>query len=248
MGDALKELKRDMVFNLCQYGNGEVWKWGGDYGHLWRTTGDLGVATGSFVPGFYTIGMRNARHWQSARPGAWNDPDYIMIGWVGNARNMSTGIKITLTPNEQYAYMSLWSLMAAPLFFSGDMAKLDTFSLNVLCNHEVIAVDQDALGRQGQVIRNDSTGMVMMKPLADGSTAIGLFNFPGDTQNPADYFIWEAAGDGSRVIKCTAAELGIKGKFLVRDLWTQKDLGVFSSHVEVTVPYHGVRMLRIIPQ
>ena len=99
--------------------------------------------------GFYHIGLSNAQHWQYAKPGQWNDPDYILIGWVGSAHGQTVGHLTTLTGNEQYSYMSMWSLMAAPLIFSGDMTRLDDFTLNILCNHEVIAVNQDPLGSQG---------------------------------------------------------------------------------------------------
>ena len=118
MSDQLKKLDRDIVFNLCQYGMGDVWQWGGDVGNSWRTTGDLGVARSTHLPGFYSIGFSNARHYEFARPGAWNDPDYILIGWVGDAHGMGVGKKTTLTPNEQYSYISMWALMApAPLIF-----------------------------------------------------------------------------------------------------------------------------------
>jgi alpha-galactosidase len=246
MWKELKSINRDIIFNLCQYGMGDVWKWGSEAGNSWRTTGDLGLSSGSFLPGFYTIGMTNATHWEYAHPGAWNDPDYIMIGWVGNAHGMGNGIKTTLTSNEQYAYISMWSLMAAPLFFSGDMANLDSFSLNVLCNNEVIDIDQDVMGHQAKVLRNDQNGMIMVKDLADHSKAVGLFNFPGDKKNPVDYFAWENVGDGSRRISFTSAEIGVHGKFKVRDVWSQKDLGVFEKRFEIKVPYHGVMLLKII--
>jgi len=245
MGDVLKKTGRDIVFNLCQYGMGDVWKWGNEAGQSWRTGPDLGTATGSFIPGFYNTALNNSQYWQYARPGAWNDPDYITIGWVGSSSRDGQGRKTGFTPNEQYSYMSLWTLMASPLFFSGDMSKLDAFTVNVLCNHEVIAVDQDVLGKQGKIIRNDSTGMVMAKDLSSSAKAVGLFNFPGNKKNPVDYFVWDTRGDGSKKIRVTASELGMSEKFRVRDLWTQKDLGVFENYFETDVPYHGVMLLKI---
>ncbi len=245
MGDALKQSGRDMVFNLCQYGMGDVWKWGGEAGHSWRTGPDLGTATGSFLPGFWNMGLNNSEHWSYAQPGMWNDPDYITIGWVGSSSGKAGGRKTSLTQNEQYAYMSMWSLMASPLFFSGDMSKLDDFTLNVLCNNEVIQVNQDALGRQARIIRNDSTGMIMVKELADGSKAIGLFNFPGRKDDPAAYFVWDTRSDGTRKISFTPEEIGIKGKFKVRNVWTQRDIGNYKDSFEMEVPYHGVQFLKI---
>jgi alpha-galactosidase len=231
MWGELQKQNRDIVFNLCQYGMGEVWKWGGDVGHCWRTTGDLGLERSSELPGFYKIGFSNAKHWENARPGAWNDPDYILIGWVGDAHGMGEGKKTTLTPNEQYSYMSMWSLMAAPLIFSGDMAKLDAFTLNVLCNAEVIAVDQDPLGQQAKILRQTSDELVLVKELADGSKAVGLFNL----------------SSLPRKMSVSWNELGISGNRPVRDLWRQKDIGAFDQTYEVEVPRHGVSLVSVRP-
>ena len=231
MWNELQKLDRDVVFNLCQYGMGDVWKWGGEVGNCWRTTGDLGLERGARLPGFYRIGFSNAQHAEYARPGGWNDPDYILIGWVGDARGMGIGKKTTLTPNEQYSYMSMWSLMAAPLIFSGDMARLDPFTLNVLCNAEVIGVDQDSLGRQGKILRQTRDEFVLVKELEDGSKAVGLFNL---ADQPAKLAI-------------TWADLGLTGNQRVHDLWRQKDLGKYRSQYETQVPRHGVALLRLSP-
>ena len=135
--------------------------------------------------------------------------------------------------------------MASPLFFSGDMNRLDSFTLNVLCNHEVIAVNQDAAGRQARIVRNDSTGMVMVKELADGSIAVGLFNFPGSKQNPADYFVWDDKADGQKTISIRSSELGLSSRFAVRNAWTQQQLGHFQDSFSIDVPYHGAVLLII---
>lgn len=232
MGDILASLDRDVVFNLCQYGMGNVWEWGGEVGgNCWRTTGDLGLERGALLPGFYSIGLSNARHWEYARPGQWNDPDYILIGWVGSAFNQAEGAPAALTANEQYAYMSMWCLMAAPLIFSGDMAKLDAFTLNVLCNAEVIAVDQDALGRQARPAVQDDQTLVLVKPLEDGSHAIGLFNL----------------AEAPRTIAVTWQQLGLEGPCRVRDLWRQVDLGVAPEKLEAEVARHGVHLVKVQP-
>lgn len=229
MWGELQKLDRDIVFNLCQYGMGDVWKWGGEVGNCWRTTGDLGLERGSRLPGFYGIGMSNARHWEYARPGAWNDPDYILIGWVGDAYGMGVGKKTTLTPNEQYTYMSMWSLMAAPLIFSGDMAKLDAFTLNVLCNAEVIEVDQDPLGKQAKILRQTRDEFVLVKELEGGSKAVGLFNL---SAHP-------------RKISVAWNDLGTSGNQRVRDLWRQKEIGVFAAEFAAEVPRHGIALVRV---
>jgi len=231
MWGELQKLDRDIVFNLCQYGMGEVWKWGGDVGHSWRTTGDLGLERGSRLPGFYSIAFSNAQHQEYARPGAWNDPDYLLIGWVGDAHGMGVGQPTTLTPNEQYSYMSLWSLMAAPLVFSGDMARLDAFTLNVLCNSEVIGVNQDSLGRQAKILRQNPKEFVLVKDLEDGSKAVGLFNL---SERPAQ-------------LQVTVAELGVSGRQRVRDVWRQHDIREVDQSFETEVPRHGVAFLQFQP-
>jgi alpha-galactosidase len=209
-----------------------VWDWGGDVGgHSWRTTGDLGLEKSARLPGFYFVGFKNAEHAASARPGRWNDPDYILIGSVGDAFHIDAPPKPTsLTPDEQYSYMSMWSLMAAPLLFSGDMNYLDEFTLNVLCNAEVIDVDQDLLGKQARVIQHNDNEFVLAKPLEDGSVAVGLFNL----------------GEAPAKLSVTWAELGIEGSRRVRDLWRQKDAGPASDQYSATVNRHGVALVRLV--
>ncbi|MDI9431931.1 MAG: NPCBM/NEW2 domain-containing protein [Planctomycetota bacterium] len=233
MGEILKSLDRDILLNLCQYGMGNVWTWGGEVGgHCWRTTGDLGLEQGGLLPGFYHIGLSNARHYEYAKPGQWNDPDYILIGRIGNAHHHDEPPKpTTLTPSEQYSYMSMWCLMAAPLFYSGDMRYLDEFTLNVLCNAEVIDVDQDPLGIQAKPLVQDDETLILAKPMADGSLAVGLFNL----------------AELSREMSVDWSLLGLAGKRVVRDLWRQKDLGTYDDRFTTTVTRHGVTLIRLIP-
>ena len=154
----------------------------------------------------------------------------MSIGTVGDANNITAPAKATsLTPDEQYSYMSLWSLMASPLFFSGDMAKLDDFTLSILCNSEVIDVDQDSIGKQGKIIRKTSLELVLAKPLEDGSVAVGLFNL---SKSP-------------RTVSVDWRELEKRGRLTVRDLWRQRDLGKFEDRFVSTVPSHGVVLIRI---
>lgn len=233
MGGILQGLDRDVVLNMCQYGVGDVWNWGREVGgNSWRTTGDLGVVQGDTLPGFYKIAFANAAHSAEAGPGGWNDPDYILIGTVGDARHSSApSVPTSLTHEEQYSYMSMWSLMAAPLIFSGEMTHLDPFTLNVLCNSEVIDIDQDSLGKQAAVLRKTDTEFILEKPLDDGSIALGIFNL---TKEP-------------RTISADWPLLGLHGSERVRDVWRQRDLGSFTQSFSTEVPPHGVMMVRMTP-
>jgi alpha-galactosidase len=226
MGDILKRQKRDLVFNLCQYGMGNVWEWGAEVGgHCWRTADDLGFELNRI----FAVALKNAEHRMWSKPGAWNDPDYLQIGFIGNARGGGLPEPCPLTPNEQYAFMSLWCLMAAPLFYSGDMSKLDEFTINVLCNPEVIAVNQDPLGQCARVIKLSEETFIMVKDMADGSKAVGLGNH----------------GEFEINLTATWAALGIQGRQSVRDPWRQKDLGDFNDEFKSLVPRHGVILVRL---
>jgi len=235
MGGILDKLDRDVVFNLCQYGMSQVWEWGASVsGNAWRTTGDLGAEKAKALPGFYQIGFANAEHFANAGPGHWNDPDYILIGVIGDAFHSERDVppeRTSLTPDEQYSYMSMWSLMASPLFFSGDMSQLDPFTLNVLCNSEVIDIDQDVLAKQARIVRKNPREFILAKPLEDGELAVGLFNL-ARTKAP---------------LTVSWADLGLAGSYRLRDVWRQRDAGVESHAVTATVDPHGVAFFRLTP-
>jgi len=228
MKAALDKQDRDFIYNLCQYGMGEVWEWGAEVGgHCWRTTGDLGIAT-SLYDNVTRYGFLHDGKEQWAGPGHWNDPDYLLIGWIG----WKGALRPTpLTPNEQYTHVSLWCLLAAPLIFSGDMTKLDELTLSLLTNDEVIEIDQDPLGRQANRAAGEGDGQVWAKDMEDGSKAVGLFN----------------TGEIEAKVVARWSDLGIKGKQRVRDLWRQKDSGTFEGQFEAKVPRHGVVLVRLFP-
>lgn len=231
MAPILKSMPRDIVLNMCQYGRADVWKWGGEVGgHSWRTTGDLGLEKDTELPGFYSIAFKNAEHWEYAGPGHWNDPDYILIGVIGNAHAWDMGNppkRVTLTANEQYSYMSLWALMASPLFFGGDMSRLDDFTVNVLCNAEVIDINQDLSGKQARIVRKTADEFILAKPLVDGSVAVGLFNLTR----------------GTREMVTPLMDLGIAEHCRVRDAWRQQEDGEVKGQLRKSVGAHGVALL-----
>ena len=228
MGAILREQPRDMILNLCQYGMGNVWEWGASVGgHSWRTGGDLGFE----LDRVFEVALRNVAIGAFNKPGEWNDPDYIQIGYIGTASVMGELRPCGMTPSEQYAFMSLWCLMAAPLFYSGDMSRLDAFTLSVLCNPEVIEVDQDPLGRCARALILDEGRFSLAKEMEDGSLAVGLFNRDE----------WEST------VGAGWAELGRSGPQRVRDLWRQAELGVHESGFSTLVPPRGAAMIRLWP-
>jgi alpha-galactosidase len=222
MGEFLKQQPRDIVYSLCQYGEFDVWQWGAAVGgNSWRTTGDISDSWGSLS----RIGFNQDKTAPYARPGNWNDPDMLIVGQVGWGHLHPT----RLTPNEQYTHISLWCLLSAPLLIGCDMTQLDPFTLNLLENDEVLAVDQDPLGKEAATVAKNGQTRVYAKDLADGSKAVGLFNL-GETETQ---------------VTVNGSDLGLTGKWHARDLWRQKDLGQFKNSFSATVPRHGVVLVRV---
>jgi alpha-galactosidase len=230
----LAKQPRDIVLNLCQYGMGNVWEWGAEVGgNSWRTAGDLGgsfegIPAALFRDGF-DVYSKNELH-RYGGPSRWNDPDYLLLGYLSDWKG---GTAMTpLTPNEQYAHVSLWALVAAPLIFSGDITRLDDFTLGLLTNDEVIDVDQDPLGKPGKRIAKNGDLEVWVREMEDGSKAVGLFN----------------RGEGLAEVTALWADIGVQGGQSVRDLWRQKDLGVHKDAFKAYVARHGVVMVRMRPE
>ena len=119
--------------------------------------------------------------------------------------------------------------MAAPLIFSGDITRLDDFTLSLLTNDEVIDVDQDPLGKPGRRVAIDGDLEVWVRDMEDGTKAVGLFNL----------------GEDATTVTAKWADLGIKGKRIVRDLWRQQDLGKYEGEFKTSVPRHGVVLVRL---
>ncbi len=223
MRGILDTLDRDMVYSLCQYGWGNVWEWGDQVGgNLWRVTGDI-TDTWASMSG---IGFAQTGHERFAGPGHWNDTDMLVVGKVGWGRALRD---TRLTPNEQVTHITLWSLQAAPLLIGADLSQIDAFTTDLLGNPEVLAVNQDPLGRAAGRLRGDGRTDVWARPLSDGTVAVGLFN-----RTPVH-----------GRISVTVKELGLSGAQPVRDLWMHKDLAASSDTITMDVPRHGAALLKI---
>ena len=226
MGKFLREQNRDIVFSLCQYGMADVWKWGGSVnGNCWRTTGDI-TDTWKSMSG---IGFKQDQAAPFAKPGNWNDPDMLVVGEVGWGHLHPS----RLAPDEQYTHISLWCLLSAPLLIGCDMEKFDDFTLNLLSNDEVLALDQDALGKQATCVLKDGDVCVYEKELADGGHAFGIFNLGPAAAN------WDLKA---------LTQFGLAGNQHVRDLWRQKDLAdvdTASGILPLTIPTHGVVLYKL---
>jgi alpha-galactosidase len=227
MGEYLRQQPRDIVYSLCQYGMSDVWKWGDSVnGNSWRTTNDI---TDTWVS-VKDIALAQDKSAAWAKPGNWNDPDMLVVGTVG----WGNPHKSKLKPDEQYLHISLWSLFSSPLLIGCDMEKLDDFTLNLLTNDEVIEINQDPLGKQATCVQTIGELRIFVKELEDGSRAVGFCNFGLDIID-LPYKDFE--------------KIGLKGKFKVRDLWRQKDMGDIETQtgqLALKVPVHGVLLYKFM--
>jgi alpha-galactosidase len=214
MGDALLKSGRPIVYSLCEYGSGNVELWGAKVGgNLWRTTGDISDT--------WTSMMGNMQKQIStvpyAGPGHWNDPDMLE---VGNGK---------MTDDEYRTHMSLWALAAAPLLAGNDIRTMTPATREILMNREVLAVDQDALGKQALPL-NLGDLQTWVKPLADGSVAVGMVNMTAVatmvTVKPSDF------GLGTTVKSA-------------RDLWRHSTLIFHNGLYTTSIPPHGILLLRL---
>lgn len=222
MRAALDKVNRDIMFSLCQYGWGDVWKWGAEVGgNSWRTTGDITDTWSSLS----RIGFIQDKASPYAQPGNFNDPDMLVVGKVGWGPRLHNS---RLTADEQYTHISLWSLLSAPLLIGCDMGQLDDFTLNLLTNDEVLAIDQDASGKQAYKLIDKDSVQVWVKELKDGNRAIGIFNLNSTLKKPEVNF----------------TDIKVGNTLLLRDVWRQKDLGKFTNKFLCSIPAHGVVFLK----
>jgi alpha-galactosidase len=216
MHQALLKTGRPIVYSLCQYGLDDVWTWGPSVGaNLWRTTGDIkdNYASMSQI-GFSQIGL--ARY---AAPGHWNDPDMLEVGNGG------------MTEDEYKTHFSLWALLAAPLLAGNDLSQMTPTTVQLLTNRDVIAVDQDDLGRQAGRAWAKGETEIWTRPLAGGATAIGIFNRGTDTAH----------------VTARLSDLDLHGAQRVFDLWSKQKSMLRGGMLQADVPAHGVVLLRVLP-
>jgi alpha-galactosidase len=239
MSAALKKSGRDIVFSISN--NAPIEK-AAEWARLtnaWRTGPDIRDSWPSLYPLAFTIDK-----WaEFAGSGHWNDPDMMILGNVSMGPSPMHPTK--LTPDEQYSHVSIFSLLAAPLLIGCPLEQLDDFTLNLLTNDEVIAVNQDPLGKPARLRADENGVQIWVKPLEDGSYAVGLFYTDDFGRTPQSYFRW--GDEAPKPYTFHFDKAGLKGNWKIRDVWRQIDLGEFNGSFSTEIRYHGVMMLRMIP-
>ncbi len=220
MHEALLATGRPIVLSLCQYGWDDVWRWGASVGgNLWRTSYDIQDNYKEMSEiGFSQAGLaKYAGH--DGSTGHWNDPDMLEVGNGG------------MTDDEYRTHMSLWALLAAPLLAGNDLSRMTPATLAILTNRDVIAVDQDALGRQGDRLSTEGSEEIWSRPLSGGGTAVALFN--------------RGADPVSMTFRLASAGLGEGAK--LHDIWANREVTPANGSYTAPVPGHGVVLLRATP-
>lgn len=224
MAQYLAEQDRDILYNLCQYGWDEPWKWAPEIGiQTWRSGGDLN----HHVDDYFNQAIRLATELREySKPGQWNDPDFLYIHKIRDYRNkQAPAQEINLSTNQRYQYVTLWSLIASPFFFSCDITAMDEFTIRILTNALVLNINQDKLGHVAEVVRNSNHEVVMVKKLDDGTHAVGVFNTNPNEEN---------------IISIDWGDFGECCEKEVIDVWRQRDLGVQKAGMEVKLSPNGV--------
>ncbi|MBF0199584.1 MAG: NPCBM/NEW2 domain-containing protein, partial [Planctomycetes bacterium] len=223
--DSFRESPRDMVLSLSPRTTFTSAPIVSKYSNLWRTTNDIIDTWVSMSESFKND------HWRKYQsPGHFNDPDMLQFGNKGIPNQFVRTLKETrLTPDEQYTQMNLWSIIAAPLLISCDIDSMDEFTLNLLKNREVIAVNQDPLAKQGKPVYVEGDLQVWLRELEGGEKAIALFNLGYETKE----------------IKIDFAKIGLTGKWNLRDCWTHKTVGDFQNSWSKSIRGHASCLIRM---
>lgn len=224
MREALNASGRPIVFGMCEWGTAKPWQWAKDTGNLWRTTGDISDLWESKDKD--RLGVLNILDLQDgldsfAGPGHWNDPDMLEVGNGG------------MTTAEYRSHFSLWAILAAPLISGNDLRNMKPEIQEILTNKEVIAIDQDKLGREGRRVRKEGDWEVWARPIEGGGRAAVLLN--------------RGAADLSITIQWSDLDYPSHMTANVRDLWQRKDLGKFDDSFSVQVAPHAVVMIAVKP-
>lgn len=238
MSVALKNSGRDIIYSLSNSAPfNDVKDWV-RISNMYRTGPDIRDSW----HGLYQTTFTLDKWGPYGGPGHWNDPDMMILG------NVTTGAEMhptRLTPDEQYSHVSLFALLSSPLLIGCPIEQLDAFTLNLLTNDEVIEVDQDPLGKSARLMADEGGIQTWLKPMADGSYAVGFFNTDDYGKTPQSFFRW--GNEQPKKFEVVLQQLGLKGKWRVRDIWRQRNLGLIDHSFTTTIPHHGVMMFRLSP-
>lgn len=232
MSDELLKYDRDVVFSICEWGSNSPWLWANDLGNLWRTTYDItstaGKASWSEIMKIYDENVVLAEY---AGPNGWNDPDMLVVGLEG------------INYEENKAHFSLWAMMAAPLMLGNDIRNISDEVLNIITNKEVIALNQDILGKQAVRIHDDGELEVLAKPLENGDVGLLLFN-RSEENKPINTNINKIV-EGIEIVN--EEDFNNANSYNLRELWDNTEETITNEISSENIPSHGVKVYRVSP-
>lgn len=235
MCDALYQAGRPLIFSMCEWGSNQPWLWAKDIAHLWRTTGDISDCF-SCESNWGSLGVMQILDQQAklrgyAGPGHWNDPDMLEVGNEG------------LTLTESKTHFGLWCLLSAPLIAGNDLRNMHPDIVEILANEEVIAIDQDPLGRQALKWMDYGDLEIWLKPLENGDFAMGIPN-RGDEKILFDKSLELTTYDSD--FKPKSYTYKINENFTIRDLWKHENIGTTKESFKAEIDAHEMVLLRLI--
>ena len=226
MRGVLDTLDRDIVFSLCQYGWGNVWEWGDQVGgNLWRVTGDI---TDTW-PSMSAIGFQQTGHEKYAGPGHWNDTDMLVVGMVGWGRR-TRRVRRSSRRTSSSRTSRCGRCRRRRCSSARTCRRSMPWTIDLLGNREVLAINQDAMGKAAAAMIERRVDEVWARPLEDGTIAVGLFN----------------RGPEPAQVSVKLADLSLSGSQPVRDVWSHQDRGTTKDGVfSATVPRHGAVLVKL---
>jgi alpha-galactosidase len=235
MGEALRRTGREFLFSLCEWGGRSPHLWGRQVGgHMWRISGDVFDSwVDVWMPSWkaYGIGVDTsidlaAELAEYGGPGGWNDLDMLVVGLQGKGQITGGGLSFL----EYQTHMSVWCMACSPLMVGCDVRKLDPQTAELLTNREVLAVNQDPLGRPARRVKRVGACEIWRKALSDGSAAVALIN----------------RGSSGADVTLKARDVGLlDGPKLARNLWKGEDFADFKAELTLRVQPHETVLLKI---
>ena len=232
MANALQKSGRNIALGICEWGQRQCEEWCEEVGgQLWRTSYDVRDMWKDVVKqggmGILDIVNVTAPLARYVRPGQWPDMDMLVVGLRGKGGPSSDLGGVGCTQTEYQTQMSMWCMMASPLAMTNDLRKVSDDDRRILLNPEIIAINQDPLGKAAERRVMTDDYQIYVRPLADGSHAVALLN---TSEKPL-------------VLTADFARLGIPGKYTIRDVWQHKDIARNASKWKRRVMPHETRVL-----
>jgi len=221
MRDALNATGRPILYSMCEWGVASVWEWGQPIGNCWRTTNDISDDWNSFI----RVLDNNIGLSPYAGPGGFNDPDMLEVGNGG------------MTTDEYRAHFFLWAILKSPLLIGCDLTAMSPPTLATLSAVEVIAVNQDSIGIQADLVYQLGPMQIWAGPLSDGSRAVVVFN----------RHVHSDPYPANLTLEFNMLGFTEDTQATVRDLFARKDLGVFLGEMKVSLMAHTAMIYKITP-